>query len=160
MWQSGGFYVVKAALLRHMSIKFLIIKYGTAYLCRSAQAGAVIGTFALAPISWIRGGRKLPLFSAVMPRVAATWMLGGGFAGAGGLIAMAIVNKSPSKVPLHISGVDDRAYRISKNPKVEKINDFVTAGALASLMTGRSLTGKGFFGHIGIGLAWATVGEY
>ncbi len=129
-------------------------------LRRSAQAGAVIGTFAWAPISWMRGGRKLPLFSAVMPRVAATWMLGGGLVGAGSLVAMAIVNKAPSKVPLHIAGVDDRAYRISKNPKVEKLNDFVTAGAVASLMTGRALTGKGFFGHIGIGLAWATVGKF
>ena len=127
---------------------------------RSAQVGAVLGTFVWAPVSWLRGGRKLALFSAVMPRVAATWMLGGGFAGAGGLVAMAIVNKSPSKVPLHVAGVDDRAYRISKNPKVEKLNDFATAGAVASLMTARSLTGRGFFGNIGLGLAWATVGTF
>ncbi len=129
-------------------------------LCRSAQAGAVIGTFIWAPISWLRGGRKLALFSAVMPRVAASWMLGGGLAGAGGLVVMAVVNKSPSKVPLHVAGVDDRAYRISKNPKVEKLNDYATAGAVAGLMTGRVLAGKGFFGPIGLGLAWATVGTF
>ncbi len=80
--------------------------------------------------------------------------------GTGGLVAMAIVNKSPSKVPLHVAGVDDRAYRILKNPKVEKLNDYATAGAVASLMTGRFLTGKGFIGHIGLGLAWATLGMF
>ncbi len=129
-------------------------------LCRSAQVGAVIGTFVWAPVSWLRSGRKNPLFSAVMPRVAGQWMLGGGLLGAGGLVAMAIVNKSPSKVPLHVAGVDDRAYRISKNPKVEKLNDYATAGAVASLMTGRFLTGKGFFRPIGLGLAWATAGTF
>lgn len=71
---------------------------------------------------------------------------------------MAIANKSPSKVPLHVAGVDDRAYRIIKNAKVEKAGDFVAAGTVAALVTGRSLTGKGFLGHIGLGMAWATLG--
>lgn len=85
-------------------------------------------------------------------------MIGGAFAGVGGLYAMAIANKSPSKVPLHVAGVDDRAYRIIKNAKVEKAGDFVAAGTVAALVTGRSLTGKGFLGHIGLGMAWATLG--
>jgi hypothetical protein len=101
----------------------------------------------------------VPLFSTVMPRTAAGFMIGGAFAGVGSLYAMAIADKSPSKVPLHVAGVDDRAYRISKNAKIEKAGDFVAAGTVAALVTGRSLTGKGFFGHIGLGMAWATVGK-
>eukprot|EP00292_Cryptomonas_paramecium_P013371 CAMPEP_0113695866 /NCGR_PEP_ID=MMETSP0038_2-20120614/21152_1 /TAXON_ID=2898 /ORGANISM="Cryptomonas paramecium" /LENGTH=216 /DNA_ID=CAMNT_0000618485 /DNA_START=66 /DNA_END=716 /DNA_ORIENTATION=- /assembly_acc=CAM_ASM_000170 len=135
-----------ATLLSHVSL-------------RSAQVGSLFGVFVWGPLSWVRSGRTIPLFASAIPRAAGTFFLLGGLAGVGGVVGMAAVGKSPSKVPLHVAGVDDRAFRIAHNPTIKQADDFALAGGFSSLMAARTLTGSGFLGPIGVGVAWATIAQ-
>uniref|UniRef100_A0A7S0VKE4 Uncharacterized protein n=1 Tax=Hemiselmis tepida TaxID=464990 RepID=A0A7S0VKE4_9CRYP len=125
---------------------------------RGMQVGSVLGCLAFAPVQWIRQGRKEALFKTVMPRIGATGLLLGGAASSCMLLGMAAYAPDDgSKPPWTDAGVDDRAYRLSKNEKVEKMNDMVVAGAVAGLVAGRSQASRGLFGHVAMGMAWSSL---
>ncbi|EKX34598.1 hypothetical protein GUITHDRAFT_155701 [Guillardia theta CCMP2712] len=123
---------------------------------RTAQVGSILACGIIAPLRWMQKGRKEKLFSVVMPRVGGSFFVGGYLFGAGAITVLAFAGtKMRNGVPLTVDGVDDRAYRITQNQNLQKQNDFVAAGMLASLVSGRSMAGKGLFGHMAVG---ATVG--
>mmetsp|Transcript_45056 Transcript_45056/g.109902 ORF Transcript_45056/g.109902 Transcript_45056/m.109902 type:complete len:213 (-) Transcript_45056:243-881(-) len=125
---------------------------------RGMQVGSILGCLAFAPVQWVRKGRKEALFKTVMPRVGATGLLLGGAASSCMLLGLAAYAPDDGKKPPWTdAGVDDRAYRLTKNEFVEKMNDMVCAGAMAGLVAGRSQASRGFFGHISMGMAWSTV---
>ena len=104
---------------------------------RTAQIGAAGGALVLSPLLWMRSGFKTPLFSQIIPKVAGRCFALGYFGGAAGVVAMAASGKTGrTGQPLTVEGVDDRAYRIVQNPKVQQIADFSSAGMAGALVTG------------------------
>lgn len=80
-----------------------------------AHAGSLAGVFVVAPLQWMRSGRKEALLQTIVPRIAGRGLVGGGLFGAGLCAALAFVPESKlgGKAPFCTNeGVDDRAFRI------------------------------------------------
>jgi hypothetical protein len=77
---------------------FGVYIYKTNKNCRSAQMGALAGSFLVAPYYYFTG-KKLPFFRTLMPKVAGTWMLGGGLLGGAMVAAMAVSPPPKDKAP-------------------------------------------------------------
>eukprot|EP00961_Rhodomonas_salina_P232378 3139681-Rhodomonas_salina.1 len=133
-----------AVFLNHMGIK-------------TATLGAVAGCLVLAPLSWMRGGRKDALIKTVMPRVAGKLLVGGYFTGVAAGYAMAVADKGPNpKAGWTNESVDDRAYRLVNNKICQDMNNCAGAGAVAGYMTASS----GLFGPMAVGVAGGTLAYF
>eukprot|EP00286_Rhodomonas_abbreviata_P023993 CAMPEP_0181301928 /NCGR_PEP_ID=MMETSP1101-20121128/7692_1 /TAXON_ID=46948 /ORGANISM="Rhodomonas abbreviata, Strain Caron Lab Isolate" /LENGTH=206 /DNA_ID=CAMNT_0023407279 /DNA_START=10 /DNA_END=630 /DNA_ORIENTATION=+ len=99
---------------------------------RTAHVGAVLGCAVVAPITWLRAGRKDTLIRTVMPRVAGPLMAFGYVAGVAGGYALAVADKSPKNNGWSNDTVDDRAYRVVKNEALQTSNNFAAAGMVGS----------------------------
>mmetsp|Transcript_27679 Transcript_27679/g.40706 ORF Transcript_27679/g.40706 Transcript_27679/m.40706 type:complete len:226 (+) Transcript_27679:30-707(+) len=137
---------------------------------RSAQLGAAAGVVVLSPLLWMRSGFKTPLFLQLMPKIAGRCFVLGYFGGVGGVVAMAVADKqgrtnqpladSLSLIPSlsfqsDSEDVDDRAFRIVQNPKVQQIADFSSAGMVGAALVCRG----GIVGNLAFG-SLAGVGAY
>ncbi|KAJ1469291.1 hypothetical protein T484DRAFT_2182519 [Baffinella frigidus] len=100
--------------------------------CRTAQVGAGIGCLVLAPVAWMRSPKGTSLVRGVMPRVGGRMLVLGYLGGCAGAAGMAVYGKGKS--PFDQDGIDDRAYRIVKNEKLQNAGNFMSAGAVTGVL--------------------------
>jgi hypothetical protein len=106
-------------------------KYPARTLCahiamKGAQLGSVIGLVSVLPYSYFRSKPLLTAWKVTMPAGFALGMLISG----GRLYRLHYQGK------LDVAGVDDRAYRISKNLDQTKVDQYSFVGALAGASCG------------------------